>query len=131
MFGLSTLLLCRVTINDVVLRRNTAAGSERLGFYLAGEPCSTLTAAKNPASGQAAAIQAVLRVANNTAHSSLVGLMLEANDKFEPCSGRWCELSCWCSQQLHIGICCCPSQEQSCSQHMQHSTTSQATTQES
>jgi hypothetical protein len=67
-----------------VLRRNAAAGSERIGFYLAGEPCSSL-----PGSGTAAAAAAAAapRVANNSAHSSLVGLMLEANDEGEGCSG--------------------------------------------
>lgn len=84
LFGL---VLCRVTVNDVVLRRNTAAGSERLGFFLAGEPCSTLEAAKSPAAAASAGVQAALLVANNTAHSSLVGLMLQANDKQERCSG--------------------------------------------
>eukprot|EP00775_Hariotina_reticulata_P007195 gene7195-7409_t len=72
----------RVPVNDVVLRRNAAAGSERIGFYLAGEPCSSL-----PGSKTAAAAAAALRVANNSAHSSLVGLMLEANDEGEGCSG--------------------------------------------
>eukprot|EP00879_Flechtneria_rotunda_P011345 GHRR01011850.1.p1 GENE.GHRR01011850.1~~GHRR01011850.1.p1 ORF type:complete len:1721 (+),score=430.30 GHRR01011850.1:1256-6418(+) len=70
----------RVTTNNIVLRRNIAAGSERIGFYLAGEPCSTLP---HPRLGGGKA----LRVANNTAHSNLVGLMLEANDSGQRCSG--------------------------------------------
>jgi hypothetical protein len=75
----------RVTINGVILRNNAAAGSERIGFYLAGEPCSSLPHPKTQQ--QQGSTSAALRVVNNTAHSSLVGLMLHANDVGEECSG--------------------------------------------
>lgn len=78
-----------MTVNGVLLRRNAAAGSERLGFYLPGEPCSALPQNNTSASASSSSVAApqLPLVANNSAHASLVGLMLEANRLGEGCSG--------------------------------------------
>jgi hypothetical protein len=49
---------------------NVAAGSGRLGYWLAGLPCGARAGA----------------FANNSAHSSLVGMVLRANDQGAPCT---------------------------------------------
>lgn len=55
----------RITVSDNIFQGNAAGGSDRVGLYLTGEPCGD-------GPGQ---------MRNNTAHSSLVGVMLEASDR--------------------------------------------------
>jgi hypothetical protein len=59
-----------MTMLNNTLVGNVAAGSDRLGYWLVGLPCGAAAGA----------------FANNSAHSSLVGLVLRANDQGAPCT---------------------------------------------